>query len=81
MKAIYFFFHASRGRIGATQLYALPSAWQCGIGTQPPFSKSWIRHWFVYIKCGDSQQREIESTGREIQSTWNFWDSNPEFYI
>ena len=26
-------------------------------------------------------EREIESTEREIQSTWNFWDSNPEFYI
>jgi len=24
---------------------------------------------------------EHESTEREFQSTWNFWDSNPEFYI
>ena len=39
-----FFLHASRGRIGATPLFALPSAWQGGIGTEPPFSKSWIRH-------------------------------------
>ena len=42
-----FFFHASRGGIGATHLYALPLAWQRGIGTEPPFSKFWIRHWIT----------------------------------
>ena len=39
------FFCALRGWIRATHLYALPSEWQRGIGTEPPFSKSWIRHW------------------------------------
>ena len=39
-----FFFRALHGWIGATNLYALPSAWQREIGTEPPFSKSWIHH-------------------------------------
>jgi len=32
-----FFPCASRGQIRATHLYVLPSAWQHGIGTKPPF--------------------------------------------
>jgi len=39
-----FFFRALRRQIRATHLYALPSALQRGIGTGPPFSKSWIHH-------------------------------------
>jgi len=38
------FFCTSCGQIGATHLYALPSAWQQGIGTEPTISKSWIHH-------------------------------------
>jgi len=36
MKAI-FFSRALREQIGAMHLYALPLAWQRGIGTEPPF--------------------------------------------
>jgi len=43
MKAI-FIFHASHRQIRTTHLYALPSAWQHGIGTEPPFPKSWMGH-------------------------------------
>jgi len=32
-----YFFCTSRGWIGATHLYVLPSAWQRGIETEPPF--------------------------------------------
>jgi len=34
-----FVFCTSRGWIGATHIYALPLAWQRGIGTEPPIFK------------------------------------------
>ena len=43
--------------------------------------KSWIRRWFVSVVIVSNAGTEINWIHREIQSTWNFWDSNPKFYI
>ena len=47
-----FFFLALH--VDESELNALPSAWQRRIGTEPPFSKSWIRHCYLCLnreKC------------------------------
>ena len=50
------------------QLYALPSAWQHGIGTEPPFSKSWIRHWStIHLRaCKQFTHHQVQKRAQSV---------------